>query len=141
MATTIREGTPLWEPSEEMKQQANLTHYMQWLQREQGLNIDTRDQLWQWSVDHLEDFWASIWEYFHIKASKPYTAVLVERKMPGASWFPGAKLNFAEHVFRNATSDHPALLFRSERHNLVEVSWSELKQKVGVLARSLRAMG
>jgi acetoacetyl-CoA synthetase len=65
----------------------------------------------------------------------------VERKMPGASWFPGAELNFAEHVFRNATSDHPALLFRSERHDMVEVSWSELKQKVGALAKALRDMG
>ena len=141
MATTVRDNTPLWEPSEEAKQQANLTHYMQWLEREKGLNFQTRDQLWQWSVDHLEDFWASIWEYFHIKASKPYTAVLVERKMPGASWFPGAELNFAEHVFRNATSDHPALLFRSERHDMIEVSWDELKQKVGALAKALRDMG
>src|SRR6266566_4326900 len=141
MTTSIRGDTPLWEPSEERKQQANLTHFMQWLLREKGLNFQTRNQLWQWSVDHLEDFWASVWQYFHIEASKPYTAVLVERKMPGAKWFPDAELNFAEHVFRNATSDHPALLFRSERHDTVEVSWRELKQKVGVLARSLRAMG
>ena len=141
MATQFRGDSPLWEPSEGAKQQANLTHYMQWLRSEKGLRFDTRDQLWQWSVDHLEDFWASIWEYFHIKASKPYTAVLVERKMPGASWFPGAELNFAEHVFRSATSDHPALLFRSERQDMVEVSWSELKQKVGALAKALRDMG
>ncbi len=141
MTTSMRGDTPLWEPSEERKQQANLTHFMKWLQREKGLNFQTRNQLWQWSVDHLEDFWASVWQYFHIEASKPYTAVLLERKMPGAKWFPDAELNFAEHVFRNATSDHPALLFRSERHDTVEVSWSELKQKVGVLARSLRAMG
>src|SRR5215471_13721395 len=141
MATAFGEDTPLWEPTEEMKQQANITHYMQWLQRERGLDFQTRDQLWQWSVDQLEDFWASLWEYFHIKASKPYRTVLVERKMPGASWFPGAELNFAEHVFRNATSDHPALLFRSERHDLIEVSWSELRQKVSALAKSLRAMG
>ncbi len=64
----------------------------------------------------LEDFWASIWDYFHIQASKPYTTVLKERKMPGADWFPGAELNFAEHVFRNATTERPALIFRSERH-------------------------
>ncbi len=141
MGTAFGEDRPLWEPSEEMKQQANLTHYMQWLRNEKGLNFQTRDQLWQWSVDHLEDFWASIWDYFHIKASKPYNAVLVERKMPGASWFTGAELNYAEHVFRNATADQPALIFRSERHDLVEVSWSELRQKVGALAKSLRAMG
>src|SRR5579863_2327914 len=99
MATTFGEDAPLWEPSEEMKRQANLTQYMQWLRREQGLDFQSRDQLWQWSVDHLEGFWASLWEYFQIKASKPYNDVLVERKMPGASWFAGAELNFAEHVF------------------------------------------
>jgi acetoacetyl-CoA synthetase len=114
---------------------------MQWLKREKSLNFQTRDDLWQWSVDHLEDFWASLWEYFHIQASSPYSAVLLERKMPGAKWFSGATLNYAEHVFRNATSSRPALLFRSERHAMVEVSWSELQQKVASIAQSLRAMG
>ncbi len=141
MTTQSGDGVLLWEPSEELKRQANTTHYMQWLEQEKGLSFHSRDELWQWSVDNLEDFWASIAEYFHVKFSQPYTAVLTERKMPGAEWFPGARLNFAEHVFRNATSDRPALLFRSERHELVEVSWSELRQKAGAVARALRAMG
>ncbi len=139
--TQLGDGKPLWEPTEEMKQQANVTQYMQWLKHEKGLSFRTREELWAWSVNSLEDFWASLWDYFHIKSSQPYTAVLAERKMPGAEWFPGARLNFAEHVFRNATSERPALLFRSERHDLVEVSWSELQQKVGAVARALRAMG
>ncbi len=141
MTTQSGDGVLLWEPSEELKRQANTTHYMQWLEQEKGLSFHSREELWQWSVDNLEDFWASIAEYFHVKFSQPYTAVLTERKMPGAEWFPGARLNFAEHVFRNATSDRPALLFRSERHELVEVSWSELRQKAGAVARALRAMG
>src|SRR5690348_879313 len=62
-------------------------------------------------------------------------------QMPGALWFPGAELNFAEHIFRNATPERPALLFRSERHALVEVSWEELSQKVGAIANALRAAG
>ena len=141
MTTRSGEGVLLWEPSEELKQQANITHYMQWLEQEKGLSFHSRDELWQWSVNNLEDFWASIAEYFHVKFSQPYTAVLTERKMPGAEWFPGARLNFAEHVFRNATSSKPALIFRSERHELVEVSWNELRWKVGAVARALRAMG
>ena len=108
MAVPIREGTLLWEPSEKMKQQANLTTYMQWLESEKGLHFDIPEKLWEWSVNSLEEFWASIWEYFHIKYSKPYQAVLTERKMPGAQWFSGAELNYAEHVFRNATSSRPA---------------------------------
>src|SRR5579885_783787 len=94
MATPSSNDQPLWEPSDQLKEQANVTHYMRWLAQEKGLSFQTRDELWQWSVEHLEDFWASIWDYFHVKASQPYTTVLRERKMPGADWFPGARLNF-----------------------------------------------
>ncbi|GAC1432895.1 MAG: acetoacetate--CoA ligase [Ktedonobacteraceae bacterium] len=140
--TTLRgDRTPLWEPSEAMRQQANITQYMRWLGNTKDLHFATRAALWQWSVDSLEDFWASIWDYFSVKASKPYTTVLVERKMPGASWFPGAELNYAQHVFRNASSERPALLFRSERHTLREVSWDELTTKVGAIAHALRELG
>ncbi|MFL5626995.1 MAG: acetoacetate--CoA ligase, partial [Ktedonobacteraceae bacterium] len=141
MATSFGDGALLWEPSEQIKQQATLTRYMQWLEQSKGLSLHSQEELWQWSVDHLEDFWASIWDFFHIKASKPYKTVLVERKMPGAQWFSGAELNYAEHVFRNASSARPALLFQSERHPLTEVSWEELTQKVGSVANALRAMG
>jgi acetoacetyl-CoA synthetase len=131
----------LWEPSQELKQQANITRYMRWLADEKGLHFHTREELWQWSVTQIEDFWASLWDFFQIKASQPYTTVLQERKMPGAVWFPGSQLNFAEHIFRNMTTEHPALLFRSERHPLIEISWQELSQKVGSVARALRALG
>src|SRR5713226_9711651 len=141
MTTQSGDGVLLWEPSQELKRQANVTRCMQWLAQEKGLSFHSREELWQWSVDNLEDFWASIAEYFHVKFSRPYTAVLTERKMPGAVWFPGSRLNFAEHFFRNATSERPALVFRSERHELVEVSWSELRQKAGAVARALRTMG
>ncbi len=141
MAAPVTEGMLLWEPSEETKRQANITHYMQWLQKEKGLHFDDPEKLWEWSVTNLEDFWASIWEFFDIKASQPYRAVLTERKMPGAQWFPGAKLNYAEHVFRNATSGRPALLFQSESQPLTEVSWDELYRKVSTVAAALRSMG
>ena len=141
MAAQVTEGMLLWEPSEETKQQANITYYMQWLQKEKGLHFDDPEKLWEWSVNRLDDFWVSIWEYFHIKASQPYSAVLAERKMPGAQWFPGAKLNYAEHVFRNATSGRPALLFQSESQPLREVSWDELYRKVVTVAASLRNLG
>ena len=141
MLPPIGADQPLWEPSEDVKRQANVTQYMQWLGNEKGLHFQTREELWQWSVTRLEDFWSSLWTYFQIKASKPYTEVLSTHKMPRASWFTGAELNYAEHVFRNATSQQPALLFRSERHLLVEVSWAELTQKVGSVSQALRSMG
>ena len=141
MGTASGDETLLWEPSEELKQQATLTRYMQWLEREKGLYVRDQEELWHWSVSHLEDFWASIWDFFSVKASRPYTSVLADRKMPGAQWFPGAELNYAEQVFRNASVGHPALLFQSERHPLRAVSWEELSRNVGSVANALRALG
>ncbi len=140
-STSISGKQHLWEASEEERRNANVTHYMQWLAQQRGLHFQEREDLWRWSVTHIEDFWASLWSYFNIQSSQPYTTVLTERKMPGAQWFPGAHLNYAEHVFRNASSQQPALLFRSECQEWREVSWAELKQQVGAIAHSLRAMG
>ncbi|TMC20501.1 MAG: acetoacetate--CoA ligase [Chloroflexi bacterium] len=141
MITPSGDDQLLWQPSAELKQHANVTHYMQWLAEHKGLHFHTQPEVWQWSVTQLEDFWASLWDYFHIQCSTPYTTVLPARKMPGADWFPGAELNYAEHVFRNATSERPALLFRPERHPSREVSWHELAPKVAAIARALRKMG
>jgi acetoacetyl-CoA synthetase len=141
MATPVSEGMLLWEPSEEAKQHSNLRRFMQWLDREKSLHFETPDALWVWSVEKLEDFWAAIWDYFQIQSSKPYTAVLVERKMPGAQWFPGAELNYAQHVFRNMTGERPALIFQSETQPLTEISWEDLYWQVANVAATLRRLG
>ena len=141
MATQVSEGMLLWEPSEKTKQESNLRKYMQWLEQKRGLHFTGPEELWAWSVDKLEDFWASLWDYFEIQASRPYKTVLVERKMPGAQWFPGAELNYAQHVFRNATANRPALLFQSEQQPLTEISWDELHQQVCTVAATLRNLG
>lgn len=137
----IHEGDLLWEPSEDMKAQANITRYMDWLKAEKGLQFDDYAGLWQWSVTQIEDFWESLWRFLQIKASKSYSHVLSGRKMPGAQWFSGAELNYAEHVFRNITSDYPALMFQSEIQALKEVSWNQLYQSVSSVALALRNMG
>lgn len=141
MFMTINEGTLLWEPSQKIKDQANLTQYMLWLAREKGLHFSEHEALWAWSVEHLEDFWASLWTYFEIKASKPYTAVLTNATMPDVHWFTGAELNYAEHVFRNSTNERPAIIAQSELRPLTEVSWDELTRKVASVAAELRKMG
>ncbi|MDQ3285035.1 MAG: acetoacetate--CoA ligase, partial [Actinomycetota bacterium] len=86
-------------------------------------------------------FWASIWEYFNVKASKPYSRVLNSHEMPGYKWFEGAELNYAEHVFRNARPDEPAVLHQSEIRPLGTVTWRELQEKVGALAAGLEELG
>ena len=137
---SITEGTLLWEPSESLKSGANITQYISWLKQEKGLDFDDYHALWQWSVTNIEDFWGTLWDFYEIKASKPYTKVL-EGKMPAAKWFLGSELNYVEHVFRRANNDYPALLFQSEIQPLMEVSWSELYEKVSSIAASLRDLG
>ena len=137
----IAEETFLWEPQEDDVRFSNLASYMEWLKSDKGLSFEDYNSLWEWSVTEIEDFWQSIWEYLEIKASKSYTKVLSERTMPGANWFIGSELNYAEHVFRNMSSERPALMFQSEFQPLTEISWNELYQKVSSLAASLRNMG
>jgi acetoacetyl-CoA synthetase len=141
--TETAEGTPLWEPSDELKENARISAYMEWLKAERGLSLEDYNELWEWSVTDLEGFWASVWEYCGIKASKPYERVLGERAMPGAEWFPGAELNYAEHVFRHAPyrPDKPAILHQSEVRPLGEVSWDDLQERTAALAAGLREMG
>ncbi|GCE27428.1 acetoacetyl-CoA synthetase [Dictyobacter alpinus] len=141
MDTPFGEDQPLWTPSEAAIREANISQYTHWLTQEHGLHFEDREALWRWSIERLEDFWASLWSYFDIKASHPYSAVLTDHTMPGAHWFPDARLNYAEHIFRNATSDRPAILFQSERQPLTEISWQELTDQVGALAHSLRTLG
>jgi acetoacetyl-CoA synthetase len=138
---TITEGTSLWEPSTQRKAQANLTTYMHWLAKEKDLHFTEDEALWTWSVEHLEDFWASLWEYFHIQASKPYTSVLASSQMPGAQWFSGSELNYVDQVFRNRTAERPAIIAQSEVRPLTEISWEELYRSVSSVAAALREMG
>jgi acetoacetyl-CoA synthetase len=131
----------LWAPPEALREQSNLRAYMQWLNATRSLNLQDYDALWRWSTDELEAFWGSLWEYCAIESSTPYTTVLTERRMPGAQWFPGASLNYAEHVFRKATAEHPAVIFASERHAPLAISWAELEAQTASLAATLRALG
>jgi acetoacetyl-CoA synthetase len=139
--TGAHEGAVLWEPSAAFRERSELARYVRWLAAHKSLSFSGYHDLWEWSVRDIEEFWASLWEFLEIRASSPHQSVLAERAMPGARWFPGAKLNYAEHVFRNATADHPALIARAERRPTAECSWAELERQVGALAASLRNMG
>ncbi|MGH8260380.1 MAG: AMP-binding protein, partial [Steroidobacteraceae bacterium] len=106
-----------------------------------GLNFETYDALQRWSVDDLDAFWSSIWEYFGIQASTPYERVLGRREMPGTEWFPGARLNYAEHALRHERPGADAVLHLSERTPLAPLSWEELGGAVRKLATRLRELG
>lgn len=141
MPYQVDEGDILWRPSPEQIERANLTHYMAWLKEEKGLDFSSYNDLWQWSVDEVEGFWESLWRYFDIIHSRPYEKVLSGRAMPGARWFEGARLNYAEQVFRSMTSDNPAFLYQTETTELTGMSWQELHDQVAAVAAALRRMG
>jgi len=131
----------LWRPHPHRVARSNLASFMRWLELRKGLRFDTYDDLWVWSVNEIEAFWEAIWEYFLIKPSVPYTRVLKSRRMPGAQWFCGARLNYAEHVLRHERPGVDAFLFAGEAVPLSRVSWPELGGKVRVLATQLRKLG
>jgi acetoacetyl-CoA synthetase len=131
----------LWEPPAALAQRARMTDYMRWLAAERGREFGDYDELWRWSVDDLDGFWASIWDYFDVQADGERSPVLASREMPGAKWFPNASLNYAEHVFRGKDDAEPAILHTSELRQLDELSWGELRAQVAAVAAGLRALG
>jgi acetoacetyl-CoA synthetase len=137
----VKEGDLLWTPRPEWVERTNLTAYMRWLARTRGLEFKSYDELWRWSINDLEGFWASMWEYGNVRASVPYERVLGKREMPGAEWFPGARLNYAEHALRHERAGADAVYHLSERTPLTRLSWSELGARVRLLATQLRKMG
>ncbi|HEY8692293.1 MAG TPA: acetoacetate--CoA ligase [Chloroflexota bacterium] len=137
----VREGALLWTPSEELKRQSNLAAYMRWLADHHGLHFRTYDELWQWSCSELDRFWVTIYQYFGVHFQQHFRSVLPSRKMPGAKWFDGARLNYAEHVFRNMTEDYPALVFKSETGDVQDVSWATLHDRTSQFAAALKRFG
>jgi acetoacetyl-CoA synthetase len=131
----------LWEPPAELVERARMTEYMRWLEAERGLRLDGYHDLWRWSVEDLEGFWSSIWDFFEVQADGGYDGVLGNRGMPGAEWFSGTSLNYAEHVFAGKNDDEPAILHASELRELGELSWGELRSQVAAVATGLRALG
>ena len=119
--------------------------YQDWLREQRGLRFDSYRALWQWSVTDLDAFWQSIWDYFELHSPTPHTAVLGKNVMPGAQWFPGAQVNYAQQVFRHVDAAHaaglPAIVSDDEKGQARELSWPELKRQVASLALHLQEHG
>src|SRR3954447_9389492 len=125
----------LWTPSAERIERANLTKFA----RKRGLPEDYAE-LWQWSVDKLEEFWAAIWDEY-VDADQAYEQVLANRKMPGTEWFPGAKLNYAKHVFRGRDPDALAIQHASETRELASWTWGDLEREAARIRAGLVDLG
>ncbi len=131
----------LWTPSDDKVGTSRVADYMSWLAARQGRTFGCYEDLWQWSTDDLNAFWLSIWDYFDVQADGNATPVLRSEEMPGAEWFPNTRLNYAEHIFRSANADSPAILARSEEGAVQEMSWAALRRETAALAATLRSLG
>lgn len=133
----------LWTPTAERAATTRIAAFIHWLKETRGLAFVDYNALWEWSITDLDGFWAAIWDYFDLQSSTPRTAILKERKMPGAEWFPGTHLNFAEHMLQQAvkTPDRTALIVQSETFGGTRMSWAELTAQVASVAARFRAMG
>ncbi|MDP9799475.1 acetoacetyl-CoA synthetase [Catenuloplanes nepalensis] len=131
-------GTPLWSPPADVRDNSRVGAYLAWLERERGLRFADYRALWEWSVADLPAFWSSIWDHFGVHAYDPPHAVLADPAMPGARWFPGATLNYAEHVLRAANT---RVLARSQTRAPQDLTVQDLKDQVARVRAGLRARG
>jgi acetoacetyl-CoA synthetase len=128
-----------------------MTRFMRWVGERRGREFADYEELWEWSVQELEEFWADVWEFFGVRSSRAYEQPLAERKMPGASWFEGAELNYAENMLLGPAHkdgagggrdpEAVAVVHCSELRELQELSWAELSAQVAQVAGGLRALG
>src|SRR3954468_14912818 len=125
----------LWNPSHERIERANVTQFA----RKRGLPTDYAE-LWQWSVDNLDAFWAAVWDEY-VDADAAYERVLGRREMPGAEWFPGARLNYAKHIFRGRDDEALAIQHASESRELASWTWGDLRRETARIADGLRELG
>ncbi len=137
----IMSDKPLWKPSEERIKSTNMYKFMNFINDKHGMNFKEYSELWQWSVDNIPDFWAGFWDFAKIKASKSYDRVVDDiGKMPGANFFPGAKLNFAENLLRYR-DEQVALIFKGEVKETVKITYAKLYDETARLAKSMRDAG
>jgi acetoacetyl-CoA synthetase len=141
--TAMSDAPPLlWEPSDARIERATLTRFERWLSTERGLSFDSYAELWQWSVDEVDEFWSAVAAFFDLRIEGGSGAVLGDRSMPGAEWFPGARTSYAEHIFRGKDPDAVAIRHASEvRPQLGEWTWRRLRAETARIAAGLRTLG
>src|SRR5438445_7257400 len=131
---------PLWRPSRERIEHSGMHRYMHWLHSSRGLAFDDYQSLYKWSIQDLDAFWSSIWDHFGVIAHHPYSEVLSTHAMPGAHWFRGATLNYAENALR-APAERLAIIGRSEREPEERWTYGQLRDEVAAVSAGLRKLG
>ena len=131
----------LWQPTDEAVAGSQLTAFTDWLVGETGQAFPDYEALWQWSVDEPDAFWMAIFRYFEVISDGTPDKALADTSMPGASWFPGVKVNYAEHIFRGREDGETAVFSATETRPLTSITWGELREQVAQIAAGLRKLG
>jgi acetoacetyl-CoA synthetase len=140
-AATAAEGTLLWSPPDDAVETTEMGRFLRVANETRDVDASDYDDLWRWSVEDLDGFWSSVWDFFEVIAHEPYDEVLADPSMPAPRWFPGARLNYAEHVLRRR-GDHTAVVARSDtREGTEELTADELADRVARAAAGLRRLG
>src|SRR5690242_11213412 len=125
-------GDTLWTPRPDWRETTEAGRLMNWLRDERGRELSDYDPPYSRSVRDLEGFWDALWHFYGIRASTPYDRVLEQAAMPGATWFPGARLNYAEHlVGAEEDRDRVAVVARSQTRPALELTFGELRELAG----------
>ncbi|OIJ28517.1 acetoacetate--CoA ligase [Nocardioides luteus] len=139
---SIEQGDVVWSPPADILETSRVGEFLAWLARERSLEMTTHEELWRWSVTDLDGFWSAVWEFFGVRAHAAYDTVLASREMPGARWFPGATLNYAEHALgTDEDLDRVAVLGRSQTRDDVELTFGDLRDQVARARAALKRLG
>lgn len=141
-AEGIRQGDLVWTPPGDVLERSRVGSFLAWLAVHRDLRLTTHEELWRWSVEDLDGFWSAVWEYFDVVAHAPYDTVLADDSMPGARWFPGSLVNYAEHALgRPEDRDRVAVLGRSQTRADVDLTFGELGDQVARARAALYRLG
>ncbi len=144
--TPLAPGDVVWSPPDDVLERTRVGAFLAWLAEHRGRTMRTHEELWRWSVDDLAGFWSAVWEFFEVRDHAAYTSVLDDPAMPGTTWFPGARVNYAEHLLvgrpgGGAEGDRLAVLGRSQTRADVDLTWAELREQVARARTVLRGLG
>jgi len=135
-------GEVLWTPPADVRETTQLGRFLDFVRDTRGKDLSDYDELWRWSVSDLDAFWSSIWDFFGVRAQSPYEQVLASREMPGAEWFTGARLNYAEHMLgTDEDVDRVAIIARSQTRDPFELSFGDLREQVAAARGGLQGLG
>lgn len=137
----IEIGDLVWSPDEKRKENAHITRFMHWLAEKEGRRFDEYDALWRWSTADPGAFWEAVWRYFDVQSTAPYSCALEKAEMPGAVWFPGARVNYAKRLLAPGKDDDIAIYGTDETGIGTRLTRGELRMEVARLAEAMRQMG